>query len=287
MRLLRIEWMKLKGNKSFWIFSMIFLVFLPFLVILFPSMMGGEVSGGVKMYPLMPKTAENTWYIVTLTSSYFTMFILAFILIYHIVNEFSNRTARQNVIDGFSRMQYLQGKLLLMLLLCVLATIYVFLTGLIATSYFGSIPREELTSFTEMMGGMMGTKPVIIEYGGLLEGVSMVGNYFLQILAYFSFAMFVSFLLRKGALAILVFFSSFLIEYIGREILYAYNYGGILPYLPLKSMSVILPNPKIDILVSGMSATNPATIENIVVVLIYTGVFIFGSILLFKKRDIS
>lgn len=288
MRLLKIEWMKLKGNKSFWIFSIIFMVFLPFIVVLIPSLFGGEVSGGVKLYPLMPKTAENTWYIVTLTSSYFTMFILAFILIYHVVNEFSYRTVRQNVIDGYTRMQYMQGKLILMLFLAILATAYVFFTGLIATSYFSSVPRDEITNFTEMMGGMTGVKPVPIEYGSLMEGVSMVGNYFLQILGYFSFAMLISFLLRKGALAILVFFSSFLIEsVIIRNMLSAYGYEKMIPYLPLKSMDVLLPNPEINILMAGMSASNPATVQNIVVVLAYTGLFILCSILLFKKRDIS
>ena len=51
---LQIELKKLICNKSFWIFTLIFLVFLPVIVILIPGMVGGEMNG-IELYPMMPK----------------------------------------------------------------------------------------------------------------------------------------------------------------------------------------------------------------------------------------
>ena len=122
MRLLQIELKKLTGNKSFWVFSLIFLVFLPVIVILIPGMIGGEMNG-IELYPMMPKSYETSWYYTCWVSSWFSRFILAFVLIYHVSNEYAYRTVRQNVIDGLSRNDFIKGKLMLLVFLAVLATI--------------------------------------------------------------------------------------------------------------------------------------------------------------------
>ena len=69
MRLLKLEYNKIVGNKSFWIFTLLFLVLLPFLVFFVPSFAGGEVEG-IEFYPLIPRSSEVTWYLISLISSW-------------------------------------------------------------------------------------------------------------------------------------------------------------------------------------------------------------------------
>lgn len=285
MKLLQIEFKKLVGNKSFWVFTLLFLVFLPVIVILIPSIVGQEMNG-IEIYPLMPKTAETTWYYTCLVSSYFSMFILSFILIYHISNEYAYRTVRQNIIDGLTRWDFVKAKIILLLVLGLLATIYVFLVGFFSSWYFESVPKVNSTfmdGFAPFFGGE--NKPP--EFGGLFEGVEHVFGFLLQIIAYFSFASLMGFLLKKGALAVLLYFVSFIVEWIIGVQMQTNALGDAYEYFPLNSISRILPNPGFEAIIQGMSAPDALTPINILMVVIWTIVFLFLTRLVFFKRDIS
>lgn len=287
MRLLQIEFKKLKGNKSFWIFSLLFIIFLPLLVVLLPGLLSDKMEG----FDITPKTAQATWYFAALVSSYFSMFILAFILIYHIANEYTYRTARQNVIDGLSRWEFALGKIQLLTILSILATAYVFLVGLIGIWYFGGLDHSATPSFNpmQMMQGMMGgmgkSEPIV--FGDTFEGVISVFGFFIQILGYFSFATFISFLVKRGALAVLLFFVAFLVEWIGGTQLASIKMGFVYEYMPLNSMSKILPNPGFMEILQGTKMPQEVTLINTVIILVWVTIFLFFTQLIFKKRDIS
>lgn len=284
MRLLQIELKKLIGNKSFWVFSLIFLVFLPVIVILIPGMIGGEMNG-IELYPMMPKSYETSWYYTCWVSSWFSMFILAFVLIYHVSNEYAYRTVRQNVIDGLSRNDFIKGKLFLLLFLAVLATVYVFIIGMFAGIFFESKPPVDsdlLSSFFQA-----GAEPVAVDFGNFFDGIQNLFGFFLQIMAYFSFALFLGFLIKKGALAILIYFASFIVEMIIGAQLTANEIGGIYRYFPLNSFSRILPNPNFQALFSGISSPSSINWLNILIVIVYIATFIFLTRLVFLKRDIN
>lgn len=287
MRLLQIEFKKLKGNKSFWIFSLLFIIFLPLLVVLLPGLISDNMGG----FSIIPKTAQATWFITALVSSYFSMFILAFILIYHIANEYTFRTARQNVIDGLTRWEFTFGKIQLLIVLSVLATAYVFLVGLIGIWYFGDIEHVAAPSFNpmNMMQGMMagGAKADPIVFGDTFEGVNNVFAFFVQILGYFSFATFVSFLVKRGALAILIFYISFTVEWIGGKQLVAHKMEFIYEYMPLNSMSKVLPFPNFMQILKGTKMPQELSLINIIIILVWVTIFLFFTQLIFKKRDIS
>lgn len=285
MRLLNIELKKLVGNNSFWVFSIIFLIFLPVVVLLIPSMAKVETNG-IEFYPLMPKTAETTWYYVCLSSSYFSMFVLAFILIYHISNEYSYRTVRQNIIDGYTRTDFLLGKLSLLFLLAFVATAYVLIVGLVACFYFDSIPHVN-TGLMDSFSNFTGKTPTPVDFGIITSGMDNVIVFFIQIVAYFSFAGFISFLVKRGALAIVLYFVAFIAEKIIGVQLMAQQMENVYDFFPLRSMSVILPNVDLEIMMNGMTAPGISNIGSILMVFVYIILLWFFTRLIFLKRDIS
>ena len=75
MKLLQIEYKKIVGNKSFKVFSIMFLVFLPLLAILLPLFLSFDINGE-DFYPLIPTTYEASWYAISFISSWFCFFLL-------------------------------------------------------------------------------------------------------------------------------------------------------------------------------------------------------------------
>ncbi len=285
MKLLQIEYKKIVGNKSFKVFSLMFLVFLPLLIILVPALVGDTING-VGFYPLVPSSYELTWYTTSVISSWFCFFLLSFVLIYHITNEYSYRTVRQNVIDGFTRIEYLKGKLLLMLAITLIATAYVFIVGLIGGLYFSTIEHTSAT-LINIMSGTEGEVAVIEDFGSVFDGVSNVFRFFIQTVGGFSFAFFVAFALRKGILAVLIFYSAFLVELIARAILRGRNLEFINDYLPLNSIKNTLRFPNFVEIFQGISSPDAIDWIAVVLTLVYSALFIYLAKALFFKRDIS
>ena len=96
----------------------------------FPKQNGKSIVGSPFAFP-------DAWQTVSWTSS--MLFIIPAILIITLTtNEFTFKTHRQNIIDGWSRRQFLSVKLVELLMLAVVCTIVVFLTTLV----FGCIANK-------------------------------------------------------------------------------------------------------------------------------------------------
>ena len=285
MRLLNIEFKKIVGNKSFKVFSLLFLVFLPLLVILVPAMAGDTING-IDFYPFIPNNYETTWYAVSVISSWFCFFLLSFVLIYHITNEYNYRTVRQNVIDGYTRNEYFKGKIYLMLAITVIATLYVFVVGLIAGAYFSTFDPEDAGQLQNFFNTGEEIDP-IVGFGSVLDGVENVGRFFVQVLANFGFAFLVAFLAKRGILAVLIYYAAYIAEIIVGIQLRNNNAELIYDYLPLNVISQTLPFPNFRMLLAGL--TSPDTFNWLAsgIALAYTLLFIGLARRLFMKRDIS
>ena len=285
MRLLNIEFKKIVGNKSFKVFSLLFLVFLPLLVILVPAMAGDTING-IDFYPFIPNNYETTWYAVSVISSWFCFFLLSFVLIYHITNEYNYRTVRQNIIDGYTRNEFIKGKIYLMLAITVIATLYVFVVGLIAGAYFSTFDPEDAGQLQNFFNTGEEIDP-IVGFGSLLDGVENVGRFFVQVLANFGFAFLVAFLAKRGILAVLIYYAAYIAEIIVGIQLRNNNAELIYDYLPLNVISQTLPFPNFRMLLAGL--TSPDTFNWLAsgIALAYTLLFIALARRLFMKRDIS
>ena len=160
LRLLNLELQKLLLNKTSKI--LIFISFiLPFFVILlsaikinffgFFTLELGEL--GIYNFPIV-------WHITTFFSAQFKFFF-AIVVVSMIGNEYSNKTIKQNLIDGLSKKEFILSKFYTIVFFSLVSTLLIFLisvvVGLIYSSYseFNIIIREMeflLAYFVKLLG---------------------------------------------------------------------------------------------------------------------------------------
>ena len=158
------------------------------------------------------------------------------------------------------------------------------LIGIIGNFYFSTFDAPE----PNIVQKVLGVKIVGVEdYGAMFAGVENIYRYFIQTVATFSFAMLIGFLVRRGILAILIFYSAFIIEFIVGLILKSYDFEKLYEYLPLQSIGESLPIIDFTQLIRGITSPVSISMLNIGVVIFYIILFLFLIKKLFFKRDIS
>ena len=121
----------------------------------------------------------NVWQTVSYISS-FLLFIPGLMIITSITNEYNYKTTRQNIIDGWSRVQFIHVKIFLVIILSLISTVFVLLTAL----FFGLISGEAF-SFLK---------------------IEFIGYYFIQAVSYSMVALLFGLLIKRSGFAIGLFF---------------------------------------------------------------------------------
>jgi ABC-2 type transport system permease protein len=221
LNLLRVEWLKVKNYKTFWILLAMTILIIPGVNYLIYDLMNnsfGKVNG--KMILGSPFAFPDAWQTITWNSG--LLFILPAILIITLTtNEFTYKTHRQNIIDGWSRMQFITVKLFELLLLSLVSTLVVFLTVLV----FGCIANK------------------ISPGQSIWQESRYIFFYFIQMLSYSMIAFLLSMLIRRAGLAI----AAFLIYKMAEKIIVGillnkYDVSGV-KYLPEEVTNVLTPLP--------------------------------------------
>lgn len=227
--LLKIEWLKLKTYRAFIIISVFFVIGVfatNYIVYSVNKHIVNKTSTAGLVGTFNPYNFENTWQ----TTSYVTGFILilpALLLIILITNEFAYRTNRQNIIDGLSRQEFIDVKLMLALLAALISTFLVIVTAV---------------SFGLASGSSFG-----------LNSFSHVGYFFLKAISYNMIAVFISVWIRKTGFAIGLYFIYLGAENIISQILdvlsikirsdYHTDLGSMGDYLPMNASDGLLTFP--------------------------------------------
>lgn len=275
-RLLSIEWNKIFYYKSARIFTILYFVLLAILGVVLafikPDIGGVELDIAQLGFFNFPDIWQNIAYVVAIGKIF-----IAVIVIMNVTNEYSNRTIKQNLIDGLSKKEFLQSKIMTNLIFAVVSTVFVFIISLVLGLVFSKTQDS------------------------MFKGVEFIGAYFLKLSFFFSFCLFVSFLLRKSAFALLGVFVWWVFEgilgIVEVVIKLSLNNGTIDPegffytnFLPLKSASRLIDFPKIQVegFITGESIFVYTTVNWMFVItsLIYTGFFIWLTYRILKKRDL-
>ena len=188
INLLKIEWLKIKNYTAFKVMGIFFIVGIllaNYVVYMFNKNVIQESGGSMILGSFQPYSFESTWQTTSYTSG-FLLLLPAMLLIMLLTNEFAFRTNRQNVIDGWSRHEFISVKLVMALLIAVSSTLLVMVTAL---------------------GFGLGSKTTFS-----LIGFSHIGYFFLKALTYNLFAVLISVLVKKTGFAIGLFFI-----YVGAE----------------------------------------------------------------------
>lgn len=135
--LLKTEWLKIKKYPAFWWMTAIVALTYPGINYLFYRGYEGMVNGQnqkaamvAKMIMGNPFTFPEVWHTAAYASSIF-VFIPSIVVIMFITNEYTYKTHRQNIIDGWSRNQFLLSKLIDVLIVSLLTTAVFFIIALI------------------------------------------------------------------------------------------------------------------------------------------------------------
>ncbi len=259
--LLKIEWMKVKHYKAFWIFTVLYLV----------SIVGINYTG----FYLNELTKENVpvadaligspfsfpkiWGTVGYMSSWLLYFPgILFIML--LTNEFNFKTHRQNIIDGWERKDFINVKFAFAFLFSLAATIFNTLTALI----LALAAKNSVFSFDEVYN---------------------IGLIFIQTFSYISFAMFLAIVLRRSGAAIAIFFLYGLIfEWLITALVnFKFDLTPIGYFLPLQVTDTFLPLPfGKKVLYKGA----PETWVLLIGAFVYLSGYYYFALWKFRKEDL-
>jgi hypothetical protein len=222
--LLAIEWLKYKSYRTFWILVGFFAVLLPLLnygiansVFNFTS--NGK-SGNINIFS-QAYSFDYVWQNIGYWTSIFVAF-LSILMIILTTNEYQYRTNRQNVIDGWTRMQFYHSKWQVVLVLAILTTVYVFIVGFL----FG-IANDSMRNFP-----------------GDIEHLFYV---FILSLNYYGFSLLLSLFFKRSGITIGIFFlycmmmESMIQKFVNWK--FDTKVGN---FLPLQSSDELLPFPILE-----------------------------------------
>lgn len=261
LQLLKVEWMKVKNYRTFWILSILYIA----------SIFGANYIS-YTIYQLKPKQKgmdmivgnppfqfPDVWHMISYISS-FLMFIPGLLMIISVTNEYSFKTHRQNIIDGWSRTEFIVVKILLAIVIALVSTLAVFITALSFGLYEGGSP----VSF---------------------EQIEFIGYFFIQALSYTSIALLFSLLFKRSGLSIgFYFLYSLIIENVLASFLnhYADNIGR---YLPLETTDNLIRIPVFKVVVNQLMASYNTT-ALLIMSAVYLTLYYFISIRKYQTDDL-
>lgn len=226
LNIIRTEWLKIKKYPAFWWVMGITALTYPginyMFIEVYKDITQEKSSSGQIVKALIgnPFSFPEAWRTVAYFSSLF-VFIPAIVIILLITNEYTYKTNRQNIIDGWSRRDFMTGKLIDVLILSAIVTALYAVVTLVIGLTNTTNPNAE--------------KWKLIYYIGLFS---------LQTFSQLSLAFVVGLLIRKSFIALAVFaFYFIMLEPISVNFL-RYKYKNeIGEFFPLEISHRLLPKP--------------------------------------------
>ena len=275
LRLLQIEFIKLWNNKASRVLITAYFLLLISIALIatikFP--IGSE---GLHMAKMGIFNFPYIWHFDTYIAAWLKLF-LAIVIVSMVSSEYSNKTIKQNLIDGLSKKEFILSKFLTIVCFSLISTLFIFIISLIL-GYIYSDYNEISIVFSNL------------EY--LLA-------YFVKLLGFFSMCLFFGILLKRSAFAlgfmiVLFFIEVFSYAYFGSK----FNFeiaNNIYSFTPFGSMWQLIHEPftRLSAVQTignqiGQDLTSDYSVHwyQIFIVLIWTTIFIFSSYTILKKRDL-
>ncbi len=268
--LLRIEWLKIKKYPAFWWMLGIVALTYPGVNLLFYSFYTSLTtrkdftSTVAKSLFGNPFAFPETWHSVAFFSSVFVI-VPAILVIMIITNEYVYKTHRQNIIDGWSRDQFVTSKILDVFIISIVATIMYIAT---ATGYGLTVIDNNKSSWS--------------------EEIRYLPLFFLQTFAQLTIAFLLGFLIKRAFIALGAFLFYFLIvENTIIGFAKKFNIRGS-RFLPLEISDRIIPGPKFfSRFDEGGYARSLSLInEHIVYTIVLTAAIWWLCFIVYRKRDL-
>ena len=276
IRLLQIEFIKLWNNRASKVLIIAYFVLLTFI----------SLVAAIKfdIGPIKFHLAElgifdfpYIWHFNTFIAAFFKLF-LAVVIVSMMANEYSNKTIKQNLIDGLSKWEFVYSKFLTVLALSTISTIFIFVISFALGQGYSSYD----------------------EFSIIFSDLEFILAYFVKLVGFFSFCLFLGILVKRSAFALgfLILWAileQLLFGLLGWKLTSWETAGTIRSFFPMQAMSNLIDEPFTRL--SAVQNLGDQIGENfkfdyavhwyeILIVLVWTTLFIYGSYALLKKRDL-
>lgn len=277
LRLLNIELIKLWNNRSSKVLILAYFILLTSIALI--------ASIKFDIGPIKFHLADQgifdfpyIWHFNTYVAASLKFF-LAIVIVSMMANEYSNKTIKQNLIDGLSKKEFIASKFVTVSVFALFSTLFVAIITLILGYTFSDI--------TEAYHVFSDTEYVLA--------------FFIKLLGFFSFCLFLGILIKRSTFALGFLFVWFIIEKIAYGLLRweieltENSWKTITQFFPLESMSNLIVEPGSRLGAAKELAKQVGEDFNfdysvhwyqIVIVLVWTAIFIYGSYKLLEKRDL-
>ena len=277
IRLLAIELHKLKYNRSARVIILVYFILITSIALIssigfnFGSVHFRLADQGIFNFPFI-------WHFNTWIAAVLKLF-LAIVIVSMMANEYSNRTLKQNLIDGLSKKEFVLSKFLTVIVFAVISTLFVFIVSLLLGLRFSDYD----------------------EIGIIFSDLDYLLAYFIKLLGFFSFCLFLGVWVKRSAFSLGFLLIWAIFEAIVFLLLKWTFFRGtdiaenVMQFFPLASMSNLIKEPfsRLGAVQSAANQLGESFNKNydvelltIFIVLAWTFLFIYWSYFILKRRDL-
>lgn len=280
LRLLTIEFHKLKHNRASKVLSIIYFGLLT--CIAFIAAIKFDI-GPIKFHlaEIGIFNFPYIWHFNTYVAAILKFFLLL-VIVSMMANEYSYKTLKQNLIDGLSKKEFILSKFYTVIIFALVSTLFVFIVSLILGFAYSDYD----------------------EFAIIITDLQYLFAFFLKLVGFFSMGLFFGILVKRSAFAVGGMVVWFFIESIFKGYLFwsfkasentTEKVDGIMQFLPFEAMGNLIKEPfsRLGAVKSvanqiGETFTKSYDVEfsNIAIVSAWTFIFIYLSFTLLKKRDL-
>ncbi|OGS71364.1 MAG: excinuclease ABC subunit B [Flavobacteria bacterium RIFCSPLOWO2_12_FULL_35_11] len=274
LRLLNIEIHKLKYSRASRVLVFIYFILLTSIALIAAI----KFDIGPVKFHLADQGIFNfpyIWHFNTYIASILKFFLLL-VIVSMMANEYSNKTLKQNLIDGLSKKEFVLSKFYTVVLLALVSTIFVFVVSLILGYSYSDFNEISIVTTD-------------LEY---------LFAFFVKLVAFFSFGLFLGILVKRSAFAVGAMLVWAMVEGFAKGMLYwkfDTMVANVMQFFPLEAMSNLIKEPftrlgavKTVAKQVGEDLSKDFSVQplDIVIVLVWTAIFVYASYVLLKKRDL-
>lgn len=226
LQLLKIEWLKIRRYRTFWVlfgaFVLLFPVTFYFSASKYMEVMNMESQETNMLNSILgaPFVFPKVWHSASWVGGMFFL-ILGMLFVLLITNEVQYRTHRQNIIDGWSRTDFIMAKFYVMLCLIVISTFLVLVSGLVV----GLVHTPSSSS------------------AGIFDNIHYLAYFALMAAEYLMLAFLVAILIKRTGLAIIIYFTVVCIVDNLLWVLFTFRDSQVGYFLLLEPTDSLVPNP--------------------------------------------
>ena len=273
-RLLNIEFHKLKHSRASKVLIITYFVLLTSTALIaaikfdFAQVQFHLAEMGIFNFPYI-------WHLNTFLSSTIKFFLLL-VIVSMMSNEYSNKTLKQNLIDGLSKKEFILSKFYTVVVFAFASTVFVFFVSLILGLVYSDFTEAAI----------------------IFSDLEYILAFFVKLVGFFSFGLFLGILIKRSAFAIGAMIVWVMAENLIRGMLYwkaKPSVDSVMQFLPLESMANLIKEPftrfsAVKSVASqigeDLSKDFSVHFTDIIIVFVWTFIFIYLSYRLLERRDL-